>query len=520
MVGVASAMLLAALDQTIVGTAMPRVIADLHGFEHYSGVITAYMIASTATVPIVGKLSDFYGRRLFLLGGVIVFVAASLLCGAAQSMLQLIAFRGLQGVGAGMTTSMAFTTIADLFPPARRGRVSGVMGSIFGFAGVIGPAIGGVLTDRLGWRSVFYVNLPVGALAFSILYFKFPRVRAARAASAPKIDYAGAITLILTVVPLLLALSWGGRDYPWDSPTVLALLGFGLVCLAVFFVFEKRAPEPIIPLHLFKNRVVAMSLTGSSLVAIAMFGTTLFLPLFIQTVIGGTATRSGAVLMPMTLALISAAMTSGQIMTRTGRYRKLAIGGVTVAFFGMFLLSRMDGSTPYSTIMRNIVILGAGLGVTMPVFNLAVQNAVNPRFVGAATASVQFMRSIGGSLGAAIFGSVLANRFAPAFHRLLSPEVLSALTPAQLASLDNPQSLARPGAESHLESLFAGFGGRAQEVLTGVRAAARAGLASSLQEVFLLGACLLAFAVLAAWRLEDIPLRKSNRVEPEAAANL
>ena len=226
MAGVLTTMLMSALDQTIVSTAMPRIIAELHGFEHYAGVITAYMVASTAAVPIVGKLSDFYGRRLFLLTGVALFVGASFLCGFSQSMLQLIAFRGLQGVGAGFCQAMAFTTIADLFPPARRGSISGLMGGVFGLASVLGPALGGFLTDGPGWRYVFYVNIPVGLAAFATLYFYFPRVQSAVQAK-PVIDYQGALTLVLSVVPVLLALSWAGRDYAWSSSLILSLISFG-----------------------------------------------------------------------------------------------------------------------------------------------------------------------------------------------------------------------------------------------------------------------------------------------------
>ncbi|HUJ73743.1 MAG TPA: MFS transporter, partial [bacterium] len=262
--GVMVAMLMAALDQTIVGTAMPRVIAELHGFEHYAGVLTAYMVASTVAVPISGKLSDLYGRKPFLMGGVLVFILASAACGAAQSMAQLIAFRGVQGLGAGTTQAMAFTTIADLFPPARRGRVSGVMGTVFGLASVIGPAVGGLITDGPGWRYVFYVNVPVGIVALGVLWAFFPMIRQERA-MRPRIDYWGALTLTAAVVSLLLAISWGGRDYSWGSPVILALVLGGLVMSGAFLVAEVAAPEPIIPLRLFREPIVGTSLAAAAL---------------------------------------------------------------------------------------------------------------------------------------------------------------------------------------------------------------------------------------------------------------
>jgi EmrB/QacA subfamily drug resistance transporter len=510
MAGVLTTMLMSALDQTIVSTAMPKIIAELHGFQHYSGVITAYMVASTASVPLVGKLSDYYGRRLFLLLGVTIFVLASLLCGAAQSMGQLIAFRGLQGIGAGFCQAMAFTTIADLFPPAKRGRVSGLMGGVFGLASVIGPAAGGFLTDGPGWRYVFYVNLPVGLLAFAILYFYFPRI-AQNQLNKPHIDYWGALALVLSVVPILLALSWGGRDYPWDSSTIIGLLGFGALLTVVFFKIEHHAPEPIIPMKLFHNQIIWSSMVVSALVAIGMFGTTLFIPLFIQTVIGTSATRSGAVMMPMTLSLVFSAMITGQLITRMGRYRLVAISGVALTCGGMFLLSRMTMDTSYTVVVRNLIVMGIGLGATMPVFTLAVQNAVDVRFAGIVTSTVQFVRSVGGALGAAIFGSILANLYLPAFHNMLPADLGSRLTLANMAQFNNPQLLVQPEAASTIENALNTLGEKGADLLPVVRLAAQRGLADSLQAVFLIGAGLLLIATGFTFLVRDIPLRKSNR---------
>lgn len=518
MAGVLTTMLMSALDQTIVSTAMPRIISELHGFEHYSGVITAYMVASTASVPIVGKLSDFYGRRLFLLLGVAIFVSSSLLCGISQSMFQLIAFRGLQGIGAGFCQAMAFTTIADLFPPAKRGRVSGFMGAVFGLASVIGPAVGGFLTDGPGWRYVFYVNLPVGALAFAILYFYFPKILLGKKRK-PDIDYGGALTLVLSVVPVLLALSWGGRDYAWDSPVTLSLLGFGLIMMCIFFAIEQRAKEPIIPFHLFRHQIIWSSMAVSALVAVGMFGTTLFIPLFIQTAIGTSATRSGAVMMPMTLSLVVSAMVTGQMIMRLGRYRTLAIFGVTMTSFGMFLLSQMDINTAYSTVVRNMMIMGVGLGATMPVFTLAVQNAVEVHFVGIVTSTVQFVRSVGGALGAAIFGSILANRYLPAFHSMLPHDVAAKIPLDHLAQFNNPQMLVQPGAAVALQNAFNSLGEHGADLLPVIQLAARQGLAFALHDVFLLGSFLLAIAAGLAFLVKDLPLRKTNQPGVGATAS-
>ena len=512
MAGVIAAMLMAALDGTIVGTAMPHVIADLHGFEHYAAVTTVYMLASTTIVPIVGKLSDLYGRRPFLLAGVAIFVVASALCGAAATMTQLVVFRGLQGIGAGFSQAMAFTTIADLFPPARRGRIAGIMGAVFGLSSVIGPAIGGFLTDGPGWRWCFYVNVPTGIAAFGILYFAFPH-RVAEKKHRPTIDWLGALTLVLSVVPLLLALSWGGRDYSWTSATIVALLSGGLAMAVVFFAVERRAPEAILPPALFRNRVVWTSAATSTVLSFAMFGTLLFIPLFIQGVIGTSAARSGAVMTPMMFAIIAASIGAGQLITRLGRYRALAIGGVLVTSAGLFLLAGMTVTTTYGTVLRNMMIVGVGLGITMPVFMIAAQNAVAVTDVGIATSAIQFTRSMGGSVGAAIFGAVLSNRFAHAFQAALPPPVASRIPPELLAQFANPQALMNPETAARMREA----GPQAVQMMAPILAAVKQALARSIADVFLVGAVLTALGTLFALRLVDLPLRTSNRPLRSAA---
>ncbi len=290
-------MLLAALDQTIVGTAMPRVVAELGGLEHYAWPFTAYMVASTTTVPIAGKLSDLYGRKWLLLGGAFGFVLASALCGLSQDMGQLIAFRALQGLGAGVMQAIVFIVIGDLFPPAQRGRLQGLFAGVFGLAALIGPPLGGYLTDALSWRWIFYVNLPLGLVALLVVLRFFPHIVPKREHGG--VDYLGAVTLVCGVVPLLLALSWGGRDYPWTSAPVLGLLALAVGMLAAFVVVELRAREPIIPPSLFEQRSIALAITASFMLSVGMFGTILFFPLFVQTVLGASATTSGRVFLPM-----------------------------------------------------------------------------------------------------------------------------------------------------------------------------------------------------------------------------
>ncbi len=506
MAGVIAAMLMAALDGTIVGTAMPRVIAELEGFQHYAAVTTVYMLAATVVVPIVGKLSDIYGRKPFLLVGVVIFILGSILCGSATSMTWLIAARGFQGIGAGFSQATAFTTIADLYPPAQRGRISGVMGSVFGLASVVGPAIGGLLTDGPGWRWCFYVNIPVGILAFGVLYRYFPNLARPRA-QRPPIDWRGAVTLVTGIVPLLLALSWGGRDYPWDSAPILVLLAAGGSVTALFLYFQTRTPDALMPPALFRPRVVWTCAAAATVTSVAMFGTTLFIPLFIQGVVGRSATESGAVVTPMMFSLIGASIVSGQVITRLGRYRAIAVTGVTVTAVGMVLMALMHEQTGYTTVLRNMVVMGLGLGMTMPVFTLAVQNATDPGSVGVITSSLQFLRSIGGALGTAVFGAVLANRFSPAFHAALPADTAAAVPPQVLQAFENPQVMMDP----HLPERLQAAGPGVLERMAPVFEAVRHGLTASLHDVFTYGAILAAAGVAFALLIVDIPLRTSNR---------
>jgi EmrB/QacA subfamily drug resistance transporter len=503
MAGVVAAMLLGALDNTIVGTAMPRVIADLRGFEHYAAVTTVYMLSSTIVVPIAGKLSDIYGRKIFLLLGVAIFVVGSMLCGASQSMVQLVAFRALQGIGAGCSQAMAFTTIADLFPPARRGRVSGLMGAVFGLSSVIGPALGGFLTDGPGWRYCFWINLPIGAAAFVVLLLAFPN--RPRAREKPSIDYAGAVTLVCATVPLLLALSSGGRDWAWDSPQIVAMLGGGVVMAVVFFFVEMRAKAPILPPKLLRDPVVAAAAAGAMFVGIGMFGALLFIPLFLQGVVGTSATKSGSVMTPMMFAMIAASVTCGQIMSRSGRYKKIAVTGVITVTAALVLLATMDEGTSYGGVLWRMIFMGVGLGLTMPVFNLAVQNTVELKDVGVATSTLQFLRSIGGSVGAAVFGALMASRFKTTLHEVLPADIAARLPPEVLAQSENPQMLMNPKAQEALHD------GALGPVLDPLLAALRTALASSSRFVFLVGACIVGCGILATLLLKDVPLRTTNR---------
>src|SRR5215467_10631803 len=342
LIGVILGMLLAALDQTIVGTALPHIVASMGGLDHYAWVVTAYLLASTVSIPIWGKLSDIYGRRTFFILGMVIFLVGSALAGTSQNMTQLIIYRGIQGLGAGAMMPIALSIIGDLFSPAERGKWQGLIVAVFGLASIVGPTLGGWITDNWGWRWVFYVNMPVGIVAILTAGFVMPKLLTRK---EHIIDYLGVVTLVAGTVPLLLAFSWAGTQYPWGSWQIISLFAFALVMLTIFVFVETRAVEPIISPKLFKNSIFMVSTFAMFLVSAGMFGAILYLPLFVQGVLGNTATDSGLVLTPMMLGFMFSSIVGGQLLSRTGRYKILAMFGFAVAAVGMLLLSRMSVTT-------------------------------------------------------------------------------------------------------------------------------------------------------------------------------
>ncbi len=405
MLGAMLAMLLAALDQTIVSTALPTIVRELGGLEHLSWVFTAYMLASTITVPLYGKLSDTYGRKPFFIIGIIVFLVGSVLAGAATSMAQLILFRGIQGIGGGAIMVNSFALVGDLFSPRERGRWQGLLGAMFGLSSVIGPLLGGWLTDAVSWRWIFYINIPLGLLALAVIYLTLPAIGRKHQMS---IDYFGGLLIGGALVPLLLALVWGGSTHPWISPIIIWLFCASAIVL-YYFVREERyfAEDPVLPMYLFNNRAFVASVSTVFLTAIGMFGTIIYLPLFVQNVLGSTAVGAGLILTPMMLGIVAASTLTGQIVSRTGMYKWLAVAGVAVAACGMYLFSQMSGATTYLELVRNMVIMGAGLGTTFPIFTVVVQAAFAPAVLGVATASVQMFRTVGATVGTALLGGLL-----------------------------------------------------------------------------------------------------------------
>jgi EmrB/QacA subfamily drug resistance transporter len=411
MVGALLAILLSALDQTIVATAMPQIVKEFQGLEQLSWVFSSYLLASTVTIPIYGKLSDIYGRRTFYLAGIGVFLIGSVLSGQAHSMLQLILFRGIQGVGGGAIMVNSIALIGDLFTPAERGRWQGLIGGTFGIASIAGPLLGGWLTDSLTWRWIFYINLPVGAVALLVLAATLPKIKADARVSR-SIDYLGAVTLGAGLVTLLLGFVWGGSQYAWRSPQIVGLFVATFFLLAAFAFIEQRVREPILPLQLFRNRALSVSTTVTFLVSFGMFGAIAFLPLFAQSVVGFSATNSGLALTPLMLGAVTSSVLAGQVISRLGKYKSMAVGGMVLMTIGIYLFSHLSASTGKGQLIVFMVVTGIGVGVSFPIYTIVVQSAFDRSKLGVVTAAVQLFRSIGSTVGIAVMGSLMNNALA------------------------------------------------------------------------------------------------------------
>jgi len=514
LIGVMLGMLLAALDQTIVGTALPHIVASLGGLEHYAWVVTAYLLASTVSIPLYGKLSDMYGRRIFFIGGMVIFLIGSALAGTSQNMTQLIIYRGIQGLGAGGMMPIALAIIGDIFPPAERGKWSGLFVAVFGFASIIGPTLGGWITDNWGWRWVFYVNMPIGIIAIVTAGFVLPK---AVRRMQHTVDYLGAITLVGWTVPLLLAFSWAGTQYAWNSWQIIGLFTLAAVMLLTFVLIELRAAEPIITPRLFKNSIFSVSVIATFLVSAGMFGAILYLPLFVQGVLGDSATNSGVVLTPMMLGFMFSSIVGGQLLSRTGRYKILALFGFAVAAAGMFLLSRMSVTTVEGIVVRNMIVTGLGIGVMMSLFTIVVQNAFPYRQLGEVTAGVTFFRSIGSTMGVAVMGTIMTNVFQSELQTNM-PQALTRLPGDRLAQLQNPQLLLAPDVVAKIQHDFAAFGTQGMVLFHQLIETIRASLSTAITDVFFLGFIIMLLGLFVTLFLREIPLRKSHSAQAAPAA--
>jgi len=470
-------LLLASLDQTIVSTALPTIVGDLGGIQHLSWVVTAYLLAATVTAPVYGKLGDLYGRKVVLQTAIVVFLAGSALCGTSQDMTQLIAFRALQGLGAGGLMVTTIAVVGDIIPPRDRGRYQGFFGAVFGVSTVIGPLLGGFFVDNLSWRWIFYVNLPIGIAAFLVIGAVF---HARRTEGRPSIDYLGAVVLAGGLSSIVLFTSLGGTTYAWGSPRIVAMMLAGAALLALFPVVEARAAEPILPLELFQNRTFTVTSAIGFIVGLSLFGSITYLPLYLQIVKGGSPTQSGLQLTPLMGGLLVTSILSGAVITRTGRYRRFPIAGTAVMTIAVLLLARLGVGSPTWVASAYMVLLGLGLGMVMQVLVLAVQNAVDYRFLGVATAGSTLFRQVGGSIGVAAFGAIFTNRLR---------DELGARLPsgAHVPTVANPAVIRALPAPLHRAFVDA--------------------FAVSLQPVFLAAAALSLAAFVLTWWLPEVPLR-------------
>ena len=482
-------LLLASLDQTIVSTALPTIVGDLGGIQHYSWVVTAYLLAATVVGPLYGKLGDLYGRKVVLQTAIVIFLAGSALCGTSGDMTQLIAFRAMQGLGAGGLMVTTIAVVGDIIPPRERGRYQGYFGAVFGISTVVGPLLGGFLVDNLSWRWIFYVNLPIGVVAFAVIgavfHSRSERVR-------HRVDYLGAAVLAGSLSSIVLFTSLGGTTYPWGSAPIVAMIAAGVVLLAVFPLVERRAAEPILPLELFRNRIFDVTGAVGFIVGLALFGSVTFLPLYLQVVKGHTPTGSGLLLTPMMVGVLVTSIASGNAISRFGRYKPFPIAGTAVMTVAVYLLSRLGVATPAWLAALYMLILGLGLGMVMQVLVLAVQNAVDYRMLGVATSGSTLFRQIGGSIGVSVFGAIFSNELGHRLHQLesrLPPGV-------HIPTAANPEVVKQLPAAVHAPYV--------------------AGFAASLRPVFLVASGIAFLAFVLTWLLREIPLRQTAAAETVA----
>lgn len=514
--------LLFSLDQLIVATAMPQIAHELHGLSQMSWVFIAYMLASTVTIPIYGKLSDIYGRKNFYIFGIALFLLGSLLSGLSHNMTQLIMFRALQGIGGGAMMVNTQAIIGEIFPPAERGRWQGLNMAMNGLATIAGPLLGGWLTDSLSWRWVFYVNIPIGILAIAIIAVFMPKF--IRKINDRSIDFCGASLIASGLVPLLLALEWGGSTYPWISWQILTLFALAVCILFTFILVERKIREPILSLNLFKNRAYTISILAVFLTMIGLYGAVLYIPLFAQGVVGVTATNSGLILMPMMIGLIVASVLAGQIVSQTGKYRFITIAGMAITVLGMALLIKIGLNTTNTALIWRMVVLGAGLGAGMPIFTTVAQSAFGSEKLGEVTAGKQLFQNIGGTLSAAILGGVLNSQLTSSLANIQNEPFVEALkksNPSALTKIDvnTIQGFLSPDGQAQIKTMISNIPQSHQVQLLAslnhLLETIKTALSQAIDHMFLVSTIFMFIALVLVFFLPQIPLRKSSSPEEQ-----
>ena len=496
-------MLVAAVSQTIVSPAMPVIVAELGGIEHYSWIATSTLLVTAVSIPMVGKLSDIYGRRGFYIAGLAIFMLGSILAGAAQGFWWLVGARAIQGLGMGTIMPLSQTIIGDIISPRERGKYMGYVGGVFGVASIAGPLAGGWITDAFSWRWLFFINLPIGvlALAFIVAFFHLPHIPRRHS-----LDYGGFVTLGLGLSAVLLATSWGGTQYPWGSWQIISLYIAGALILAGFVINENYAEEPVLPLRLWKSSIFTLSNISNMAVAMAMFGAIFFIPIYAQGVIGASVTNSGAVLIPLMVCMILVSIFVGRLITWTGRYKGFLLAGTVVTALGYYLLTRLEYGSTQGDLTLAMTVVGLGLGAVLQTYTLIVQNATSRSDLGVATSMTQLSRSLGATVGTAIFGTIMVNGMRKEVPKHLPPEALSGPYAEQFSGSSGVGAVLDPSALAQLPEAIA----------TGIRE----GLAAAMHPVFVMGLPILAVAFLATLFIKELPLRNTAFADEDAGKKM
>ncbi|MEF2965010.1 MDR family MFS transporter [Paenibacillus sp. M1] len=511
MIAIMAAMFFAAINQTIVSTAMPRIISILDGMDYYTWTINIYLLTSTIATVLVGKLSDMFGRKPFLLIGILFFMAGAFLTGTSDNVFQFITYRGIQGIGAGIIQSTAFTAVGDLFAPRERGKWMGLMTAVFGFSSVLGPTLGGYLVDHMDWHWLFWIFLPLGIVAFIMIMTLFPKTDRK---PGEGIDYLGSLFMTTTIVPLLLAFSWAGTTYAWGSAQILWLLAATVVSAIIFVIVEMKSRNPILPMHLFKNGVVTISNIIGFIMNFGMMGAMIYISFFVQGVMGISPTYAGYVTLPMSIFMVVTSALTGQWIAKIGKYKRFALLGVPIMILGMAIMVFMN--SVWMAIVA-MVIFGIGLGLGMPVFSLATQNAVPHKELGVVTASSQLFRNLGGTIGVAVMGTVMSNSLAKNLKAAMtssSAPDFSQVDPQmaqQLSAFANPQTLMN---KPLIEETQAGLPADIQPLFAQMIQSIRDALGDTLSLVFLTGTLVLIVSFLLVFFLKELPLRTTNQAAP------